>query len=373
MMLGLLCLITSTYSFGQAELNPPKVISNPDYYYKYSSDSRRFTGIPSIAIASNGRMWATWYAGVTPGEDANNYVVLATCSGEDNIWEEVLVVDPDGKGPVRAYDPEIWIDPNGKLWLFWAQNVGHSGKVYGVWHIMSDNAERKETNWSAPKRITDGVMICKPTVISSGEWLLPISTWRYTDNSAKVWITKDQGLSWALQGEVNVPVQDREFDEHMIVERRESSLWMLIRTKYGIGESFSVNKGKTWSDLQPSKIEHPSSRFFIRRLQSGNLLLIKHGPIAKKTSRSHLMAFVSKDDGRTWSKGLLIDERLGVSYPDGQQMNDGKIYLIYDFDRTGAQHILYTWFTEEEILSQKGDEKIVDVFKRRVVINKGGK
>ena len=214
--------------------------------------------------------------------------------------------------------------------------------------------------------------MCKPTVLLNDEWLFPISTWRYTDNSAKVYITRDQGQNWTLQGAVNVPVQDREFDEHMIVERQDGSLWMLVRTKYGIGESFSSDKGKTWSDLYPSKIKHTSSRFFIRRLQSGNLLLVKHGPVAVKTGRSHLMAFISKDDGKTWSKGLLIDERLGVSYPDGQQSSDGKIYLIYDFDRTNLQQIISTWFTEEEILSSNSDEKIIEIFKRRTIVNPRG-
>ena len=64
---------------------------------------------------------------------------------------------------------------------------------------------------------------------------------------------------------------------------------------------------------------------------------MKHGPIEKKTGRSHLTAFVSKDDGRSWEGGLMLDERGGVSYPDGQQTADGTIYITYDFDRTGAR------------------------------------
>ena len=34
--------------------------------------------VPSLAVTPGGRMWATWYAGITPGQDENNYVVLAT-------------------------------------------------------------------------------------------------------------------------------------------------------------------------------------------------------------------------------------------------------------------------------------------------------
>ena len=64
-----------------------------------------------MAVTRGGRLWATWYAGETPGEDQNNYVVLTTSGDGGETWQEVLVVDPDGPGPVRAFDPEIWMVP----------------------------------------------------------------------------------------------------------------------------------------------------------------------------------------------------------------------------------------------------------------------
>lgn len=108
----------------QAFRNPPKVINDPGNFYKYAEHSRKFSGIPSITVTPDGTLWSTWYAGMTSGEDANNYVVLASSKDQGVTWKEILVIDPDEKGPVRAYDPEIWIDPTGKLWLFWAQTIG---------------------------------------------------------------------------------------------------------------------------------------------------------------------------------------------------------------------------------------------------------
>ncbi len=191
--------------------------------------------------------------------------------------------------------------------------------------------------------------MCKPMVLSSGEWVLPASTWRKTDNSARMIVSTDRGQTWTLRGAGNVPPGDRAFDEHMLVERKDKSLWLLARTSYGIGESVSTDRGVTWSDLKPSAISHPSARFFIRRLNSGNLLLVKHGPIAKRTERSHLTAYVSTDDGKTWKGGLLLDERNQVSYPDGQQTPDGLIRIIYDFSRREARHILMASFREEDL------------------------
>lgn len=360
-------------------LSPPKVVDDPGMYYKYSPDSRQFTGISSLAITPNGRMWAVWYAGVTPAEDHNNYVVVATSIDKGNSWDEVLVIDPDGGGPVRTFDPEVWVDPNGKLWVFWAQGISRKiqvemgGHIAGVWAITTDQGENANPKWSSPKRLAEGVLMCKPTVLKNGEWALPISTWFLTDNSAQYVSSTDQGRTWSVKGSCHVPENVRTFDEHMIVERNDGSLWMWIRTKAGIGESFSRDGGKTWSEMIPSNVEHPSARFFIRRLNSGNLLLVKHGPISIRTGRSHLMAFISKDDGKTWSNGLLLDERPTVSYPDGQQTEDGTIYITYDYNRTGQQHIYMTSFTEEDILSAQHDESILRVFNNRKLISEGGR
>ncbi len=140
---------------------------------------------------------------------------------------------------------------------------------------------------------------------------------------------------------------------------------MLVRTKYGIGESKSNDKGETWSKLKASNIQHPSARFFIRRLKSGNLLLVKHGLINEKIDRSHLTAFVSKDDGLTWSKGLVLDVRQGVSYPDGQEDKDGTIYIVYDYSRRGAREILMAKFTEGDTFT--GNTNAKNVALRKII------
>ena len=323
-------------------LKPPAVVKSGKRLH--ATGNRAFQGIPSLAIAPGGRLWATWYAGVTPAEDENNYVVLSTSGDGGATWTEVLIVDPDEDGPVRAYDPELWMAPDGKLRLAWAQAVGHEGTVAGVWFLTISNPSEAAPQYAPPRRITDGIMMCKPLVTEAGQWLLPASTWRKTDNSARVVASDDQGKTWTVLGGCNVPVEVRNFDEHMLIQRNDGHLWMLVRTTYGIGQSVSTDGGRTWPELSPSKIEHTTARFFIRRLQSGNLLLVKHGPIDKRIGRSHLTAYVSKDDGRTWSGGLLLDERNRVSYPDGQQAADGTIRIIYDFDRTGERHILMATF-----------------------------
>ena len=156
------------------------------------------------------------------------------------------------------------------------------------------------------------------------------------------------------------------YDEHMLIERRDKSLWMLTRTLYGIGQSESHDGGKTWSRGRATELDGPNSRFFIRRLKSGKLLLVNH---VNFTGRSHLTALLSRDDGKTWEGGLLLDERSDVSYPDGCQGQDGKLYIIYDRERGAMsatlseeefekrkhheREILMAVFTEEDVLAGK--------------------
>jgi hypothetical protein len=275
-----------------------------------------------------------------------------------------LVLDPDRNGPVRAFDPCPWLDPNGRLWLFWAQRA--SGLPY-LFAITTDNPDDEDATWSKPRLICEGIMMCKPTVTSDEAWLLPTAVW-FGEESSRVVASTDQGKTWSLRGTATVPERkDRNCDEPMIVERRDGSLWMWVRTKYGIGHSVSTDAGRTWSDVEPSKVvAHATARFFVRRLASGSLLLVKHGPIDKRTGRSHLTAYISKDDGSTWQGGLLLDERSGVSYPDGFQGEDGRIYVIRDYARTGDKEILMSVFTEDDALAGKD---VSGKVRLRVLIN----
>jgi hypothetical protein len=306
---------------------------------------------------------------------------MVSTSGDDGAtWTDLsMVIDPPG--PVRAYDPCFWMDPTGKLWLFWAQSYVFWDGRAGVWAISTTEADKENPTWSAPRRICDGIMMNKPTALKNGDWLLPVSLWsldirkdipaNYVHDHKSKWganavVSTDQGATWTQRSQVRM--ENSAFDEHMFVERKNGDLWMLSRTLYGIGEAVSHDGGVTWSEQGPSGIPHPSARFFITRLISGNLLLVRHAP--EKPQRSHLTAFISKDDGATWEGGLLLDIRKHVSYPDGFQTKDGLIYITYDFQRTASMDILMTTFTEADVLAGKYTSPQA---RERVLINRGPK
>ncbi len=389
------CLLNTTACAGDASklaLQPTKVQVYPQGH-TYDPDRRDFQGIPGIARAANGRLWATWYAnnkGDSPagwGEGPGNFSLLVTSGDDGKTWSKPAVVIDPADPMIRSFDPVVWVDPTGRLWFFWAQAHTHWDGRAGVWAITTDNPGDANPTWSQPRRLFDGIMMNKPTVLSNGDWLAPVAVWTMQPSATKgkrpvtapdaiinlpelqysnAFCSRDQGQTWQLLGQPDVP--DRQCDEHMFVERNDGSIWVLVRTRYGIGQSFSTDGGKTWSPGEPSGIPHPVARFFIRRLNSGNLLLIRHDPPDGK-KRSDLKAFVSTDDGKTWSGGLMLDERLNVSYPDAVQAPDGTIYAIYDYDRMGQKKIYMAVFTEADAAS---GSLASDSGRLRILVNDGG-
>ena len=315
-------------------------------------------------------MWATWYAGPTPGEDSNNYVVLTTSADGGRTWKEVLVADPDGAGPVRAFDPEIWAAPDGKLRWTWTERVAplaaESKDPYagGLADPKNDKLmmveldaenEPDAAKLAAPRQIARGVMMCKPMVRRDGAWLFPVAHWKESP-SACVYLTKDEGKTFTLIGGATLPPNRREFEEHNLVELKDGTIRAYMRALQkapdfnGLWEADSTDGGVTWGPARPSTLRHTSSRAFVTKLQSGNLLAVKNGRYNKDEGRSNLTAYLSLDEGKTWKSWLCLDEeRSGLSYPDGQQLPDGRLVLVYDRDRLGAREILSATFGEDDV------------------------
>lgn len=317
----------------------------------YASASREWQGIPGIERAPDGTLFATWYSG-GKGEGPDNYVLVVRSTDDGATWSEpILTIDPPGK--VRAFDPVLWLDPSERLWLFWAQSYTWFNGRAGVWAIRCDAPGPGTLAWTPPRRLCNGIAMNKPVVLSNGEWHLPAALWDRDprlpeleqERRANAVVSADEGRTWTLRGGAIVPF--RTCDEHMVVERRDGSLWMLVRTGYGIGESVSADGGATWSPGRATALDGPNSRFYIRRLRSGRLLLINHVGFS---GRSHMTALLSEDDGATWIGGLLLDERANVSYPDATETSAGVVYAIYDRERYNDREILMAVFTEEDVL-----------------------
>lgn len=333
---------------------------------EYLSANRIWQGIPGIERTAKGTLYACWYSGGKTEEAGN--VVIVECSKDDGItWTDGFVLVRHDDESIRCFDEVLWIDPKGRLWIFWAQSYQKYDDRCGVWGCFTENPDDETPVFTIPRRIGHGIMMDKPTVASDGTWYMPCSLCEKglialaenhpeldAERLANVYASVDEGKTFEYRGGADGAM--RSFDEHIIVEKQDGRLWMLTRTKYGIGQAFSSDGGRTWTELKHSGHTGPNARFFIRRLKSGRLLMVNHINPTYTTNprgwntRNNLMAMLSEDDGKTWRGGLMLDTRNEISYPDGVQAEDGRIYLVYDWKRYVEKQILMAVFTEEDIL-----------------------
>ena len=339
------------------------LITDCEALKQYYTQKRIWQGIPAIEVTRKGRVFSAFYSGGVQ-EGVGNFALLLRSDNGVDFSEPIAVAFEEGYA--RCYDPGVWIDPLGRLWFWWAQAPNNA-----VHAVICDDPDAETLVWGEERIIGHDVMMNKPTVLSTGEWLFPIAVWgghmkihlwKYAteekERLAFAYRTADHGKSFVRLGGADVP--KRSFDEHMIVERRDGTLDMYVRTQYGIGVSSSVDGGLHWSRGMESGLTGPCSRFFIGRLSSGRLLLINHW---EYTGRNNLTAFLSDDEGRTWKWKLLLDGRNHVSYPDVTE-RDGYLYITYDRERGCFQHsikeayasareILYAKITEADIMAGK--------------------
>ncbi|NMC21674.1 MAG: exo-alpha-sialidase [Thermogutta sp.] len=348
-------------------LIPPRLNTAPLPQYDY--DKLDYGMTIGIERTPQGRLWACWVAG---GDSPKAFFVLAVSDDDGETWSKpCLVIDSHSANlPMdrAVIIGNLWTDPLGRLWLFFDQTMNHFDGRAGVWATICSNPDDAQPQWSPPRRIWHGSMLNKPIVLSSGEWVLPIylnqfpgfgpfrDVFRELDplRGAHMFVSTDNGESWERRGgPVKFPNPD--WIEHMFVERRDGTLWMLARTKSGIMQATSADRGRSWS--QPtdlSGVGHPNARFFIRRLASGRILLVKHGDtLGAHQGRVKLSAWLTEDEGQTWQGGLVLDDRASVSYPDGFQAPDGTIYVSYDRNRATDGEILMARFTEEDVLARR--------------------
>ncbi|MBQ4574902.1 MAG: exo-alpha-sialidase [Clostridia bacterium] len=334
------------------------LITDKELLKSYTASKNLWVGIPSIEITKKGRTFLTFYSGGKT-EEIGNYVLLIKSDDGVNFSDPVVVCFEEG---YRCYDPCIWIDPLGRLWLTWSRCPED-----GVFGAICDDPDAEEIVFGEEFFIGHNVMMNKPIVLSTREWAFPVAVWNYgiewikasdiTPKGSFMYITDDCGKTFKRLGYADV--KNRACDEHMFLEMNDGVIRVFVRTAYGIGAADSYDGGLHFGKDFDTGYKGPCSRFHIRRMPSGRVLLINH---YNYSGRNNLTAMLSEDDGQTFPYRLLLDERNNVSYPDAAIDKDGNIHITYDRERgsacscfddimSNAREILTACICEEDIIS----------------------
>ena len=127
----------------------------------------------------------------------------------------------------------------------------------------------------------------------------------------------------------------------------DGRLLMLIRTNLDrFWEAYSED-GRYWRIIKPSKIDASSSPGYLLKLQSGRLILVwnrlnpegkiypkellpQHTEFPASWHREELSVSFSEDDGKRWTKPVVIGRKEGgqISYPYVFERRKGEIWII---------------------------------------------
>lgn len=91
-----------------------------------------------------------------------------------------------------------------------------------------------------------------------GWQVLPVSSW-YTDGSSRAVVSTDHEATFAELGAASISdKKSRSADEHMIIERKDASLWMLVCGKFaavrGIGLAMP-----DWYEPEPQVVTYDTT------------------------------------------------------------------------------------------------------------------
>ena len=145
--------------------------------------------------------------------------------------------------------------------------------------------------------------------------------------------------------------------EATLIQRRDESLWMLMRTNWGkLWQAVSTNGGKHWHPIGPTALEASTAPAILERLESGRLFIAwnryyyegttdfpayggDNQATGTRTSnnRQELSVAFSEDDGKTWSPPTVIATvvpnangtypRKEISYPYVFERRPGELWL----------------------------------------------
>lgn len=263
----------------------------------WSFSNQRIEGTFAVVRSTDG--------GKTWGDPKPGYVPPAGSSPAG-----LLAVDRDGE--VHA----VFLVPRGK------------GKpavdfFLDLWHVRTTD---QRARWSAPQRIWEGYCgaILDFQILSSGRLVAPFAAWKkpgeqiapdtgsnytlavYSDDGGATWRQSPSKLTSPCHEGYNG--NNYGAIEPTILELKDHSIWMLMRTQTGFLYESTSRDGAEWTPARPSRFASSTSPAALVRMSTGRIVNIwnncqmppKAGDKGVYGGRDALHAAYSDDEGRTW-------------------------------------------------------------------------
>lgn len=346
----------------------------------YAEEKNVFNCCPSIAATNNGRLYTVYVTGDDGEPKMENCGVVKYSDDNGKTWNPLFVIDTwdeqivGGTKQTVSLEHEVKVDPETNiLYVAYAlrQNINGAQTLDAqTWMFTISNPD-SETMTEEALGISEhwntnlGFVRNSFIILENGNFIVVPSATEHSETNY-AYVSEDKGKTWEAVGGIYIP-QATNYDEPIIVEKLDGSLWSTFRTTTGyICESFSYDGGKTWTVGSLSEIKNPSSRFSITRLQSGNLMMVYND---QQGWRIGMMVAISTDDGETWENKLCLYDGI-ASYPVvalDYSTGEEQIHVVFDDGRyygnqwrTGEEegvkyqyyaYLYHTVLTEKEIMA----------------------
>ncbi|HUZ61090.1 MAG TPA: sialidase family protein [Hanamia sp.] len=259
------------------------------------------------------------FTGKSGGDFGHAYLASRFSADSGKTWSKEDKVVVKQKGNMNVMSVSLLRLRNGSVALFYARKNSDDNCI-PMLRISTDESK----TWSDPiPCITDrkGYFVLnnnRVIQLSSGRLVMPVALHNVPNGKWSnigrlfTYYSDDNGKTWKSGKEVPNP-ENVTTQEPGIIQLRNDSLFMFIRTDTGVQyASYSVDKGETWSPVQPIHIASPLSPASIARIpDSGDLLMVwnNNGTNQKRTP---LNVAVSKNEGKSWEHIKIIEDD-----PDG--------------------------------------------------------
>jgi hypothetical protein len=385
--------VSQNFPYGITGKTPPSLIKinyqGQAAYHKHRINLRIFQGCPQVEISEGGRLWATWFGSNIQAERApyhkDQFSVISTSADDGKTWKEVFVFDPSELLGGGASDPMLWKDPKGNIRFIGLRNIDFKGQdefASSAWEFTMLDPENEHTAWTAPRLLGNkNISVMKPLIFADGTILRSMDDFKLVGKPDKVrirFLKEDVDGKPIFVSEFPVD-NDAVFAEQMPIIRKDGSLFTFYRAKKGQKFAESFDGGKTWTlgGYYPMQFSI-NTKCILKTLPSGRVLLVANDVQIKeeggkriyyytdengvdreleehKTARTRMTAYLSDDDGQTFSHKMLLCDDGQISYPSAALGREGSIYIVYDQGRgvIGQHTIFLSKITEEDILAGK--------------------
>lgn len=233
--------------------------------------------------------------------------------------------------------------------------VGPSPREW--WGMLTSSADDGVT-WSEPVKLGEnekighllGPVKNKPIQLPGGKIIAPSSTEIEPADGDDLWmvhfeISEDGGNTWRVVGPIN---DGEEFDaiQPSILTYSDGRMQILCRTRQDvISQSWSEDKGETWSEMTATALPNPSAGTDAVTLEDGRQLLIYNHTTRKgeEPRGRNMLNLAISTDGINWDPAMTLENEPaenGYSYPAIIQTSDGLVHATYTYLRQSVKYVV---------------------------------